>query len=189
MSYPYKLIQKVIELRDNGYKWNEIETKLPVIFKKRVHFPTERTMRKWVNTWSVKEIQDIPAKLKEHFDNMGNFTAALLAGGLDNCVIAHNQNGTRSYLLNDSSVDISESELQGRLETNIDKAAKRFPTFDVIDCLLTHIEAEPPIKNRGGIYDAIAKAPDDVLNILRALKRNKNFHGSCEVCKEWRKLI
>lgn len=192
MSYPDKARQRAIQLREEGYSAGAIlkvlQQEFPVM-----DVPCERTIRRWYKEEESqsgnKETATTIVKLKEeHFGQLTDIVNLLLEDDVGKVLTIPGEIDTpeTTYtIVSDVSglIEITHSELIGRIEGNIDCVCQRYSTWHMWDCFATHLKAEYPESE--DFYEFLYTRTSELINALRTLAQRKTFKGTCDVCKEW----
>jgi len=125
----------------------------------------------------------ISKRREEHFEHLAEVAKVLLSNGLDRMddIKIGNKYGIvhEGYELE----ELTQDELAGRLEGNLDVVCQRYGTWDVFNCLMAHVETEYPACQ--DLYGFVEKNPHEFISIIRTLTQRKNFKGTCPVCEGW----
>ena len=205
MAYPEHIIRRALELKRGRCSAGTVLRQLEKEFPGEVTSLNVRTILRWEKTKPValaespppagKEERHIAPSFheiwKEHNAKLAGVADRLLANDLKRVMKWVEPTGDIEYHLFDESETyllerLTEDELSGQFEQNIDLAYQDYTEWFFKECFLPHLYAEwsEELKNKG-FYIAAEEQPYQLIETLRLLAERKTFKGTCPVCEDW----
>ena len=123
-----------------------------------------------------------------HFNEMVNQAWLLLDGDLDKIQVSDDNTtdaGGYSFMYEGELYEWTHEELISQLEENIGNAVDKWNPYEMIDCLVTHLEAEDDAYHSRDLRYLIGSNPLRVIKHLLALTQWKALKGTCPICEAW----
>ncbi|MFC1911710.1 hypothetical protein ACFLXG_00930 [Chloroflexota bacterium] len=144
----------------------------------------ERTIRRWFKEQKVRYQKGI----REHHSQMTDIARLLLDHDVGKVITMEGESDEANYVygvVNDTDgyTEISNSQLVGRIEGNIDCVVMLYSHWHMWDCFAAHLEAEYPESK--DFYGFLNTKTSTLINALKVMVERKTFKGTCPVCKEW----
>ncbi|MFC1951336.1 hypothetical protein ACFLXN_02895 [Chloroflexota bacterium] len=126
--------------------------------------------------------------LLNHFNVMVNQAWLLLDGGLDKIQVNDDtttDTGGYSSMYEGEPYEWTREELTRQLEENTSNAVDKWNPYEVIDCLVDHLQAEDDVYHSRDLYYLIMDNPLLVIKHLLALTQWETLKGTCPICEHW----
>ena len=181
MSYPTDNIQRAVELKNLRTPNKDIRKTLKKEFPHIADEPDDKTLLRWQHRVNNEK------QLADHYKQLKKIANFVLGFGLGD-IVPVTLDGETRYLITDDNgnvEDMDKSTLAGRLEVVIyDKAVEKYGKSKVLQCFLTHLEAEKEIIELK--FDVTMRNnPYSVIQIIKQRAEDSKYKGTCGVCKDW----
>ncbi|MFC1872487.1 hypothetical protein ACFLYV_02060 [Chloroflexota bacterium] len=149
------------------------------------HIPIdERTIRRWLREQKVQYQKSIG----EHYSQLTEIARLILDNDVGKVITMEGGSEEANYVygvINDSDgySEISNSQLVGRIEGNIDCVCIQYSHWHMWDCFAVHLEEEYPESK--DFYGFLNTKTSTFINALKVMIEKKTFEGNCPVCKDW----
>jgi len=123
---------------------------------------------------------------RNHFNDMVWRARLLLRGGLDKIQpsddVTTDADGY-SFMHEGELYEWTKTDLTDQLKQNVISATDKWNPYELIDCLITHLEAEDDIYHSRDLEYLIESNPLLVIKHLIALTNWDTLKGTCSICE------
>ena len=188
MAYPLNMKLRAIQLLEARGSATQAATELgrEREFQNELHFPDERTIRRWY----ANRAEHTSKAKKKHASEIGTIADYIWAQGLSSVVPSTTKRGDQFdifvYVVMDKGVGqgVTREWLAKRI---LDVWSNTHDWFDhwKLECLCEHIRAEIPGIGDSDFWTFMEQDPYKFVEAVGTLIRRKTLKGTCPICKGW----